>query len=775
MDINLNAIISQQREENDRKNTLSYQFYSNKLLGIGEESKQGRYLRKYSKKLVFREDLDCEMSSKEDKDENTLEKEHTLIRVSPELSVIWNAIKRERDPVECERITRELLEKSPEEGGCKIIEVKDLQNAVMDLSIQEKRESLKWMWFATTENGIELHPGLIDKKDPEAVTLGDDCVHALMAGRTGAGKSIALHAIISGLMQEYAPWELNINLADFKIVELSKYGNGKNKAPHVAKIAATDSMEYVLSIMYDMYENMEIRQKVFAALGIQKLSDYRKKFNVVLPREILIVDEFQQMYELATQKQIGIIDRLIKMITKLGRATGYHLFFTSQSMTGTVSSDTIANFKLRLCLSANEDISNRVLGNKAASELTGTKGKGYLIANDEGGAKDYNKEYQVPLLVENEDSSGDLADILRISAELAKRVGFDKDLDFYKEDFHRRLKGEEGSFEKDYDQFLENSMQVVAKSEEVDLFLLLGDSCVYAKKPQKKTTLEYTPLKIGDRKNIVCIGDSVQQRVYLMKFLQMQYSRQENMKNYIVHGDVLAKELLEIPEGEFVEIPIKECTKKIRETVENRRLLWELIQYPAEEQTFQKMVEIYAKQHKISTKNISADTISPVKIIWAAYLKGGGKEGVGGFRFKNLKRVTFWMNGFHLMTDMLDEWRSARNGVSVEDLLKVCTNMGVRFVFVGTKLGELSNALRKCMGYSFIMSDDDDNFMKAGMQPNKAYRDDVIRFRAANEVLNQQKPGLYVLEQDEKFVKTYTVDDVDEENTEAELFRGIEG
>ena len=94
------------------------------------------------------------------------------------------------------------------------------------------------------------------------------------------------------------------------------------RAPHVEKIAATDGMEYVLSMMYDMYERMDIRQKVFAALGIQKLSQYRKMFGVVLPREILIVDEFQQMYELATPKQSEIINQLLKMITKLVRATG---------------------------------------------------------------------------------------------------------------------------------------------------------------------------------------------------------------------------------------------------------------------------------------------------------------------------------------------------------------------------------------------------------------------------------------------------------------------
>lgn len=108
------------------------------------------------------------------------------------------------------------------------------------------------------------------------------------------------------------------------------------------KIAATDSMEYVLSVMYDMYEKMDTRQKVFAALGFQKLSQFREHYGVALAREILIVDEFQQMYELATPKQADKINQLIKMITKLGRATGYHLLFASQSMSGTVRADVLS-------------------------------------------------------------------------------------------------------------------------------------------------------------------------------------------------------------------------------------------------------------------------------------------------------------------------------------------------------------------------------------------------------------------------------------------------
>lgn len=783
------AYANREEEESQKRNSLEYAGYSKKLLSIGEEASKNRYIRNScAKKLKFRPDLDCEADGQE-----------TEIRISPELTVVWEKIKRIRDPKECEEVTRELLEKPEQEGGCCTIQMALLKDELKKLAEDEDNESLELMWYAVSTDGIEIHPGVLANDEPEAVLLGDDCVHALMAGRTGSGKSVALHAIITGLLQEYAPWELNINLADFKIVELSKYGNDEeNKAPHVMKIAATDSMEYVLSIMYDMYEKMDIRQKVFAALGLQKLSDYRKKFGVVLPREILIVDEFQQMYELASTRQIRMINQLIKMITKLGRATGYHLFFASQSMSDTIGNDVIANFKLRLCLSASSEVSGKVLGNNAASQLTGIKGKGYLITNNEGGSIEYNKEYQVPFVEEKEDGEGDLAKVLRWSARLARAVGYQKDLDFYKEDYHRRLTGTDNGFVKDLERFSINADKLAAQREEVDFYLLLGDSCVYAKNAQKNTALEYCPIKIGDKKNIVCVGDSISQRAYMLRLLQLQYtanSRKESWgqkdKNYIVHGDMMVREVLDSDGREFTEISLKDFTETVKNRIMSRRILYAFTQYPKNEQTREKLYEIISQTYKASFQERFRELIKRKAItqqdaddrvkdslkkyldtFWENYCKNT-ENGAIGYQFKKEGHITFWVNGFHMLSDLLAGW--CRGKPPIADFLKSCTNMGIRFIFVGTSLAEMPTDVRKCMGYYFVMSNDEKNFYNAGLEQGKGYRDDIIHFRADKEVLNKQKPGLYILGQDEKIVKMYEMEDSDIGNIERELFQGIEG
>ena len=90
------------------------------------------------------------------------------------------------------------------------------------------------IWFNTTLKSINLRPGFanLDSSTPACFPLSDQVVHAMAGGRTGAGKSVLLNDLIATLLLEYPPWELDLMLADFKIVELSRYGN-RFPTPHV--------------------------------------------------------------------------------------------------------------------------------------------------------------------------------------------------------------------------------------------------------------------------------------------------------------------------------------------------------------------------------------------------------------------------------------------------------------------------------------------------------------------------------------------------------------
>lgn len=354
------------------------------------------------------------------------------------------------------------------------------------------------MWMNKTLTGINLRPGNLndDREKFDPIRMCDDNVHGLIAGRTGSGKSVFINALILSLITEYSPWELNLYLADFKKVELSRYMNNSDASngntpytPHVSACAATSEIRYVISLIKYLVDCMNARQEFFARLGVTKIQEFRNTYNLVLPRVLLIVDEFQQLFAEATNRETEEIQTMLNSITKLGRATGFHLIFASQEMSGTLRGNTLANFKIRMALPCNQQISTEILGNSQAVNLE----RGYVLVNTDSGDELKNKKYRVPFIeTDKKDDDADdsktafycFLDEIKKAAKLFDLRYKTASQKFYREE----LQETESSYNKDLDLIREKKNASVAKNAALFDAVVLGKTVLYSPKPNDKVS-----------------------------------------------------------------------------------------------------------------------------------------------------------------------------------------------------------------------------------------------------------------------------------------------
>lgn len=396
-----------------------------------------------------------------------------------------------------------------------------------------KCEDVDGVWFNTTQNGINLRPGLKDEEwsSPTTITLGDDAVHSLVAGRTGSGKSVFLNSVIFSLLAEYAPWELDLYLADFKKVEFSRYLS-KYDVPHIKAVAATSEIRYVLSLLNYLASCMIARQNFFALIGQQKLSEVREKYQIVLPRVLLIVDEFQQLFLEATPREATQITDLLTSITKLGRATGFHLMFASQEMSGTMSQNVFSNFKARFALACDAEVSSRVLGNSGAANLDK---KGLVLANVGAGKEDTNQLFKVPFVSEEY-----FYEYLQEITDLGSKVKFNSVHKFYQED---SIKGMD-ELSNVLDRIKNVRAEYLKKNSSIFDIVTLGEAVVFN---YRKYDYETVFLERGVRKNIGVFSPIVDDTVYVCKLLAENFKsspKAEDYQHYILaRNDLFMKKM----------------------------------------------------------------------------------------------------------------------------------------------------------------------------------------------------------------------------------------
>lgn len=212
--------------------------------------------------------------------------------------------------------------------------------------------------------------------------------HGLIAGATGSGKSTLLHTMIMSSMLHYSPDQLHLYLMDFKSgTEFKVYESVK--LPHIQLLALDAMQEFGESILENLVTEMENRAKAFKddANGVTKIKDYVELTGKPMPRIVVIMDEFQILFNDSTNRKVAMhCAELTKRIVTEGRSFGIHLFMATQSTRIisdlTLSSGTVEQMRIRVGLKCGENDARYLFGDqndmKALAMMKGPIGTAVL-------------------------------------------------------------------------------------------------------------------------------------------------------------------------------------------------------------------------------------------------------------------------------------------------------------------------------------------------------------------------------------------------------------
>ena len=257
------------------------------------------------------------------------------------------------------------------------------------------REILEAEAFKENTATLPLGLGKSISGDPVVADLAR-MPHLLVAGTTGSGKSVGINAMVLSLLYRHTPDDCRMLMIDPKMLELSVY----NGIPHLLTPVITDPHKAVAALNWVVRE-MEERYKRMAALSVRNIDVFNNRIRnakkrgeilsrtvqtgfdtsgqarfetqkmdlELLPRIVVIVDEFADLMIVAGREVEASVQRLAQM----ARAAGIHLIMATQRPSVDIITGTIkANFPTRISFKVTSKIDSRtILNEQGAEQLLG--------------------------------------------------------------------------------------------------------------------------------------------------------------------------------------------------------------------------------------------------------------------------------------------------------------------------------------------------------------------------------------------------------------------
>ena len=203
--------------------------------------------------------------------------------------------------------------------------------------------------------------------------------HLLIAGATGAGKSVGVNSLIVSILYKAKPDEVKFIMIDPKRLELGLYAD----IPHLATPIITDPKRASISLRWAVSE-MERRYKVLAGWGVRNIAGFNKEVkrknalkdvdedgnpHSKLPFIVIIVDELADLMMTSGKE----VEESITRLAQMARAVGIHLVLATQRPSVDVITGLIkANFPSRIAFRVSSKIDSRtVIDSNGAERLLG--------------------------------------------------------------------------------------------------------------------------------------------------------------------------------------------------------------------------------------------------------------------------------------------------------------------------------------------------------------------------------------------------------------------
>lgn len=213
--------------------------------------------------------------------------------------------------------------------------------------------------------------------------------HMLVAGATGAGKSVCLNCLLLSIAYKHDPEQVKLLLVDPKRIELAVYGT----LPHLVHPVVTDMNLAKSALEWAVYE-MEQRYEAMARTGVRHITTYNQKLRDMgpdrpedmrdlkpFPYLIIVIDELADLMMTAAKEVEGSIVRL----AQLARASGIHLILATQRPSVDVVTGIIkANFPSRIAFQVSSKHDSRTILDSIGAEYL--LGQGDMLFKLSGGA-----------------------------------------------------------------------------------------------------------------------------------------------------------------------------------------------------------------------------------------------------------------------------------------------------------------------------------------------------------------------------------------------------